>query len=119
MEENNVRPLTGREYQVLAMRTCSIPYDDTRGMLNHAVFGLNSEAGEVAAIFQKEYQGHPFDAALLKKETGDCLWMIAEICTAMGWTIDEVMWENIEKLKNRFPNGFDPEKSLHRKPGDV
>ena len=111
--------MTGSEYQKLAMRTCSIPPDDPDGRMHHAVFGLASEAGEVAGLFQKIYQGHELSRDHLFRELGDCLWMIAEICTAMGWTIDEVMWENIEKLKNRFPNGFDPEKSLHRKPGDV
>ena len=46
--------MTGNEYQVLAMRTCSIPYDQKKEMARHAVFGLASEAGEVAGILQKE-----------------------------------------------------------------
>lgn len=40
--------MTGKEYQELAIRTCSIPYDQKEDRLFHAVFGLNSEAGEVA-----------------------------------------------------------------------
>lgn len=50
--------MTGKEYQALAIRTCSIPYDCKADRLYHAVFGLNSEAGEVAGILQKKYQGH-------------------------------------------------------------
>lgn len=111
--------MTGNEYQKLAMRTCSIPYSDKGGMMNHAVFGLCSEAGEVAGLFQKVYQGHELDPGHLKKELGDCLWMIAEACTAMNWTMDDVMQLNIDKLRARFPEGFDPERSLHRAPGDV
>lgn len=111
-------PLTGNEYQRMAMRTCSIT-DSTNGMLSHAVLGLNSEAGEVASLFQKEYQGHKLDPEHLKKELGDCLWMIAEACTAMGWYMEDVMLANIDKLRARYPEGFDPEKSLHRKEGDV
>ena len=42
--------MTGKEYQALAIRTCSIPYDCKADRLYHAVFGLNSEAGEVAGI---------------------------------------------------------------------
>lgn len=29
-------------------------------------------------------------------------------------TLEEAMQRNIEKLKRRYPDGFDPEKSLHR-----
>lgn len=39
--------MKGKEYQKLAMRTCSIPYDKSHDKLCHAVFGLSSEAGEV------------------------------------------------------------------------
>lgn len=111
--------MTGNEYQKLAMRTCSIPYDQVIQKLQHAVFGLTSEAGEVSGIMQKVYQGHPIDRDHLKKECGDVLWMVAEICDAMEFTMDDVMQTNIDKLKARYPDGFDPERSLHRKPGDV
>ena len=47
--------MTGNDYQKLAMRTCNIPYDKKKDMLRHAVFGLASEAGEVAGILQKEW----------------------------------------------------------------
>lgn len=110
--------MTGNEYQELAARTIKPGMDD-EDMLLHAVFGLNAEAGEVAGILQKEYQGHAAEPEHLKKELGDCLWMIAEACTAMGWTLEEVMQTNIDKLRARYPEGFDPEKSLHRKEGDV
>ena len=111
--------MTGNEYQKLAMRTCSIPYDKKDDRLNHAVFGLTSEAGEVAGILQKVYQGHPFDKEHIKKELGDCLWMIAEACEAIGISMDAVMEMNIEKLKARYPDGFEVERSLHREEGDV
>ena len=45
------------EYQKLAMRTSPCNEQDSGAMLNHAIFGLTSEAGEVAGIFQKVYQG--------------------------------------------------------------
>lgn len=111
--------MTPNEYQELAMRTCCIPYEDKKGMLNHAVFGLSSEAGEVSGILQKEYQGHPVDKEHLKKELGDCCWMIAEACTALGLDLEDVMQTNIDKLKARFPEGFTVDKSLHRAKGDI
>lgn len=63
--------MTPNEYQKLAMRTCSIPPDWHDDMVCHAVFGLTSEAGEVAGIFQKWYQGHAVSDEHLKKEIGD------------------------------------------------
>lgn len=88
-------------------------------MLYHAVFGLTSEAGEVAGILQKAYQGHLDSVEHLMKEAGDCLWMIAELCTAIGVSLEDVMQLNIDKLKARYPDGFSAEKSLHRQEGDV
>ena len=111
--------MTGNEYQKLAMRTCFIPAHNKHDRLNHAVFGLSSEAGEVAGILQKVYQGHPFDKEHIKKELGDCLWMIAEACEALDFGMDDVMQLNIDKLKARYPEGFDTQHSLHRAEGDV
>lgn len=111
--------MTGNEYQVLAMRTCSIPHDHKSDLLNHAVFGLTSEAGEVSGIMQKIYQGHPFSEEHMKKELGDCLWMIAEACYALGFTIEDVMQLNIEKLLQRYHDGFSAERSQNRQEGDI
>ena len=115
--------MTGNEYQKLAMRTCNLSNVTSSivfsNIVYHGVFGLTSEAGEVAGLLQKVYQGHGFDKEHMKKELGDCMWMIAEICTALDFSLDDVMQTNIEKLKARYPDGFDPDKSLHRKEGDV
>lgn len=54
-----------------------------------------------------------------KKETGDILWFVAEYCTAMGWKLDDIAQMNIEKLRRRYPDGFEAERSLHRMEGDV
>lgn len=111
--------MTGKEYQKLAMRTCNIPRTAPTDMLRHAVFGLTSEAGEVAGILQKEYQGHPVNLEHLIKELGDCLWMIAEACQALDTDLDTVMHVNISKLRKRYPEGFNTEQSMYRAEGDV
>lgn len=54
------------------------------------------------------------------KELGDCLWMIAEICTANEFKLEDVMIMNIEKLANRFPtHTFDVYADQHRAEGDI
>ena len=52
-------------------------------------------------------------------EISDLLWFIAEWCTANDLNMGDVAKYNIEKLEKRFPNGFEAEKSLNRKQGDI
>ena len=106
------------EYQKAAARTIKKDLNPKQ-VLHHALHGLVGEVGEIHSLFQKAFQGHPLDPMHLKKETGDALWMIAEICTAMGWTLEEVAQGNIDKLLARYPNGFEVDKSIHRKEGDI
>ena len=112
------------EYQGLAMRTCSVT-GNREYMLNHALLGLASEAGEAASLLQKVYQGHPSPLKdektreHLMVELGDCLWMIAEAAQAIGCPLEDVAIRNIDKLTARYPEGFNPEQSLHRKEGDL
>ncbi len=79
----------------------------------------------MAGILQKVYQGHPHPFVSqvtenrLVKELGDCLWMIAEAADAIGIPLDFVARVNLQKLKDRYPNGFEVERSLHRKDDDV
>lgn len=109
--------MEGNIYQALAARTISCK--NSVDMLYHALHGMVGEVGEIHSLFQKEYQGHKLDNEHLKKETGDLLWFIAELCTSQNWELEEVMNLNIEKLKARYPKGFEAERSLHRAEGDV
>ena len=110
--------MLGNEYQRLAGRTINMNLSE-EGKVNHALHGMVGEIGELHSLYQKVYQGHEFDAVHAKKEVGDLLWFVAEYCTAQGWELEEIMQMNIDKLKARFPEGFDSEKSLHRKAGDI
>lgn len=110
--------MTGKEYQKLAARTINrnlVPRE--QGM--HALFGMVGEIGEIHSVYQKRYQGHEWDTNHLKSEFGDLLWFIAEYCTAHGWDLDRIMQMNIDKLKKRYPEGFEVDRSLNREEGDV
>ena len=104
------------EYQQLAARTMPKLTDDEMTM--HALHGMAGEIGELHSVYQKKYQGHYLSCSGVKKELGDLLWFIAEYCTSMGWEFDEIAELNIEKLKARYPNGFEVEKSINRAKGD-
>ena len=110
--------LTLNDYQKLAARTINncLSYKQQE---MHAMHGMCGEIGELHSLYQKMYQGHPFDKEHAMKELGDLLWFIAEYCTACGFTLEEVAEANIEKLKARYPDGFEADKSLHRKEGDI
>lgn len=111
--------MTGNEYQVLASRTINKNIMGTIGGELHALHGMVGEIGEIHSLYQKVYQGHEMDDEHLKKEVGDLLWFIAEYCTIHDWKMEDIMQMNIDKLKARFPEGFDVEKSLHRAEGDI
>lgn len=110
--------MTGWEYQNLAARTIgkNMSVEDQE---MHALHGMVGEIGELHSIYQKIYQGHKDMDEHKKKEIGDLLWFIAEYCTANGWDLDHIMRMNIDKLRARYPDGFDSERSLHRKEGDI
>lgn len=110
--------MTGNEYQELASRTINKELTKVEKEY-HALHGLVGEIGEIHSIYQKTYQGHIFSEEHVKKEFGDLLWFIAEYCTVLGWNLEEVMSLNIEKLKARYPEGFEAEKSLNRVEGDI
>ncbi len=111
--------MTINEYQVEAMRTASGMNKDYPMWLN-GVLGLNGESGEIADMVKKHiFQGHPLDFEHLAKELGDVAWYIAVTAKAIGYDLETILQMNVDKLRNRYPNGFEVERSLHRKAGDV
>ena len=137
--------MQGNEYQKLAMRTndkmahyrlrteltgkllvgplvennvkCS-NINDIAGLLN-GVLGLTGEAGEVSDLVKKGiFHEKGIDLEHLKKECCDVLWYVTMICEACGFSLDDVMQTNIDKLMVRYPDGFDTYRANHRQAGD-
>lgn len=107
-------------YQQEALRTDGCKDHTIERRVSMAALGLTGEAGEVADIIKKVlYHSHPIDRDKLRKELGDVLYYIASMASALKLDLSEIALVNIEKLKARYPNGFDPEKSLYRSPSDV
>ena len=111
--------MTINEYQKLAMVTLN-PELDKKDVLINGVMGLCGESGEAIDIVKKHLaQGHELDKEKLAKELGDVAWYLAETATAIGYDLEDIFQMNIDKLKARYPEGFDVDKSAHRKEGDV
>ena len=86
--------------------------------------GLSSEGGEFAEIVKKcIFQGKPMDDETIfhcKRELGDIMWYWITSCRSLGLDPNEVIAENVEKLKSRYPDGeFDVYYSENRKEGDL
>ena len=64
-------------------------------------------------------QGHDLDKEHLIKELGDIAWDLAEAATALDVSLETVFQGNLDKLRRRFPNGFDTQASVHRKKDDI
>lgn len=136
--------MTGSEYQKLAMRTNDgrsterlldkvdmidffkkakggrdTENYDFGGILN-ACLGLSGEVGEFNDMIKKWiFHEKDLDKEHLKKEIGDVMWYVAMICESVGFDLEDVLQTNVDKLKARYPKGFDTYLANHRKEGDI
>lgn len=93
-------------------------------LLMTGAIGMASEGGEFAEIVKKcIFQGKPLDRDTVwhaKRELGDIMWYWINSCRALGLDPNEVVAENVNKLKSRYPGGeFDVHYSENRKEGDL
>lgn len=110
--------MTINEYQTEAMRTAKIPVHHP--LILEGVMGLAGEAGECVDLIKKHlFQGHELDSYHLARELGDCAWYLAVSASAIGYDLETVLQMNVDKLRKRYPNGFDADRSQHREKGDV
>jgi NTP pyrophosphatase (non-canonical NTP hydrolase) len=102
----------------LEVNDCNVPH------LLTGALGLSAEAGEFVEIVKKILlQGKSYteeNIIHMKKEAGDCLWYISQICIALDTNFEELMQINYEKLSARYPEGaFDVYRSENRAENDL
>ena len=95
-------------YQQKSRRTAGYP------PIGHPVIyptlGLVNESGEVAGKVKKIFRDKGGKISeetreALKAELGDVLWYLAQVCTELGLSLDEVAEANISKLYDRLERG--------------
>ena len=107
------------DYQKAAMATLN-PALEKKDVLINSVMGLCGESGEAIDIVKKWLmQGHALDKEHLVSELGDVAWYLAEAATALDVPLEAVFQGNLDKLRQRFPNGFDAGASVNRKERDL
>ena len=110
--------MSPNEYQKLALRTASKEAMENPTL--NGVLGLGGESGECLDLVKKHlFQGHELDKAKMAKELGDVAWYLALTASGIGYDLEDILRMNIDKLRARYPDGFDTEHSLHRKAGDT
>lgn len=82
--------------------------------LVHAILGIYTEAGELLEALANALNQEPVDAVNLKEEVGDVFWYAAILARDYGFTFDESMSINIDKLRARFPDKFDAHLANNR-----
>ncbi|OGZ24120.1 MAG: hypothetical protein A2896_02290 [Candidatus Nealsonbacteria bacterium RIFCSPLOWO2_01_FULL_43_32] len=102
-----------KEYQKFCQKTALKFKDKEKEILTWGL-GVAGEAGDIAGCIKKTISHKNDQKAGIRENLGDALWYMAMICNYFGWDLDEVLGENIEKLKKRYPAGF-TKKSAERK----
>ena len=110
--------MTLNEYQQQAMTTCLPEADNFTYMMLNLVGEVGEFAGKVAKAIRKgqvkmKTNGNtcPVISAklkdvidyndALKKEAGDILWQLSGLCSVMGWRLEEIAQQNLDKLADR------------------
>lgn len=98
--------LTPKEYQKKCKRTNKVFNPPEMEILTWGL-GIAGEAGDVAGCIKKIYAHKNNQIQGVRENLGDTMWYIAMICNYYGWNLEDIMQENIDKLKKRYPGqGF-------------
>ena len=93
-------------------------------LLITAAIGMPDEAGEFSGLVKKVvFHGKPYTEEIrehMSKELGDVAWYWVNACRAIGVDPNQVLADNVDKLKSRYPGGvFSVDASENRKEGDI
>lgn len=92
------------------MTTCMSSSENFSYMILNLVGEVGEFASKVAKAIRKNEIGifenqldlnQDWDDSDLRKEAGDILWQLSGLCTVMGWTLEEVAQQNLDKLASR------------------
>jgi len=95
-------------YQIEARKTAIYPDKDKNFI--YPTLGLVGESGEVAEKIKKILRDKKgifdYESKLaLKKELGDVLWYLSNLCDELDFSLSDVANENLEKLNLRLSKG--------------
>ena len=81
----------------------------------HAAAGLAGESGEILDHVKKTWvYGKPLDHAKMHEEMGDLFHYFTQMCIKLGVSWEDVITNNVAKLKRRYPNGYTDAAAIAR-----
>lgn len=101
--------MTLNDYQQQAMTTCMISSQN----FSYMFLNLVGEVGEFASKIAKAIRKNEADIIRnglfqksednedLQKEAGDILWQLSGLCSVMGWNLEDIARQNLDKLASR------------------
>ena len=97
------------DYQKKALTTVIPSNSEFRDLL-HWVLGISGEAGEIAEkvkkiIRDKDGKVSEADKLAMANEAGDVLWYLAVFADHLGFSLETVAQNNLEKLQSRKSRG--------------
>ena len=124
--------MTGKKFQESIIETkdtsCAANYCNCipNIYLLNSILGMSGEVGELSEYIQKKLFHEPnskprvYDKDKgfqenITLQLGDIMWYVAECCNVLGISLDDVMKNNIKKLKERHPNGYTNEYKEYEK----
>lgn len=107
--------LNFHEYEELAYRTDGTKDLDLDTQTVYCGLAIAGEAGELADYIKKVYfQGKPLEKTKLLLEMGDILWGLSKLARVLDTSLATIAHMNIQKLKERYPEGFSVDAANNR-----
>ena len=105
-----------QDYTLLTNQTAIYPEAGTGKdiELYYLALGLVSESGEVAGKIKKLIRDGKLNQGDLAYELGDVFWYLVRLCEAIGYSPENIMEININKLLKRTENGTIQGNGDHR-----
>ena len=95
-----------RKYQKLVKDTAKLDYNKKEDEIVNWGLGVAGEVGDLVGCIKKTIYHKNDQASGIRENVGDTMWYLAMICNYYGWNFEEVLSENIDKLKRRYSKGF-------------
>ncbi len=99
------------DYKKEALRTDYTDYSDfhtgdSSPRLDYATIGLVTSSAKILNIVKKTKKKlNPLDKNAALEELGDLLWYFNLTLDELGFTFDEVIKNNLDKIKKKYPTG--------------
>ncbi len=95
-----------KEYQKLCKKSAKKDFNSKEEEIMTWGLGVAGEAGDIAGCIKKTFAHGNNQEKGIRENIGDTMWYLAAICNFFNWNLEEILKENLNKLKKRFPKGF-------------